>query len=721
MNTAATDTMIVGPTRSRRAFLKGSVIVGAGLLVGCHVPVSSGAAAQSSFAPNAFVNVDRQGVVTAILPYVEMGQGAYTSQVQLIAEELDVDVDQIVLQPAPPNEALYSHPLLGDQITGGSLGLRGSWETLRIAGATARWLLVAAAAERLNVSPSDCEVRRGVVMHAASGQQIAYGDLVDAAALISPPSEVPLKDPARFQIVGKPVKRVDSPAKVTGAAKYGIDARPEGIKFAAVTACPVFGGKLASVDEQPALQIRGVQQVVRIDDAVAVIADHTWAARKGLAALNIRWDEGANASLTTSQLVAECDAALDREGVVAEDSGEVWAAVSSTFDATFRMPMLVHLAMEPINCTAHVRDDGCEIWAGCQRLANARRVAAEALGIEPERIVIHNHLLGGGFGRRLEVDYVAQAVRIARQVEGPVKVTWSREEDVQHDYFRYHNHSRVRVGLDANSRPLRFEHRIVGPSVMARWLPVAFQNGIDFDIIGGAAGPYAWPSKRVEYVRQEAPSGLFTGNWRGVGPTRNAFVVESVVDELAINAGKDPVAYRRDLVANNPRALAVLDRAAQAAAWGSPLGDGKGRGVSLLEEFGSFLAQVAEVSVDPSTGQVRVEKVVCVVDTGIAVNPDIVRAQIEGGIVFGLSAALYGKVTVANGRVEQSNFHDCPVVRMNEAPTIEVIVVDSAEPPGGVGEPGTAALFPAVTNAIRAATGVRLYDLPVDTSKLRRA
>jgi isoquinoline 1-oxidoreductase beta subunit len=384
------------------------------------------------------------------------------------------------------------------------------------------------------------------------------------------------------------------------------------------------------------------------------------------------------------------------------------------------MPMLAHLAMEPINCTAHVREDGCEIWVGCQRLALARRLAAEALGIPLEKVTIHNHLLGGGFGRRLEADYVAQAVRIARQLEGPVKVTWSREEDVQHDYYRFHNHSRVRVGIDAQQRPVSFSHRIVGPSVMARWLPIFFQNGVDLDMVGGATGPYRWPAQRIEYVRQEAPPGLATGNWRGVGPTRNVFVVESVIDDLARAAGRDPLEYRRSLLADSPRALAVLERAADLAGWGRPLPRGRGRGISLLNDFGSYVAEVAEVSVEPS-GSLRVERVVCVVDCGVAVNPDVVHAQMEGGIIFGLSAALYGKITVANGRVEQSNFDDCPVLRMNETPSIEVHIVDSAEEPGGVGEPGTAALFPAVTNAIYAATGVRLYELPIDRARLRSA
>lgn len=709
---------------SRRAFMVGMAAVGGGLLVSFRLsPATASPAAADLLAPNAFVRIDRAGRVILILPYVEMGQGAYTSQTQLLAEELEVDLDQVTLAAAPPDESLYSHPVFGDQITGGSAGLRGSWDTLRLAGATARVMLETAAAQRWGVECSECAARRGEVVHEASGRRATYGALVDDAARLPVPLDIMLKDPASYKLIGRSVKRVDTPEKVTGAAKFGIDALPAGVKFAAVAACPVFGGKLGTVDERPALRVRGVRQVVKLDDAVAVVADHTWAARKGLAALDISWNEGNNATLDTARLVADCDAALEREGVVAAERGDPEAAeaqAASRYEAVFRMPMLAHLAMEPINCTAHVREDGCEIWVGCQRLALARRLAAEALGIPLEKVTIHNHLLGGGFGRRLEADYVAQAVRIAHQVEGPVKVTWSREEDVQHDYYRFHNHSRVRVGIDAQQRPVSFSHRIVGPSVMARWLPIFFQNGVDLDMVGGATGPYRWPAQRIEYVRQEAPPGLATGNWRGVGPTRNVFVVESVIDDLARAAGRDPLEYRRSLLADSPRALAVLERAADLAGWGRPLPRGRGRGISLLNDFGSYVAEVAEVSVEPS-GSLRVERVVCVVDCGVAVNPDVVHAQMEGGIIFGLSAALYGKITVANGRVEQSNFDDCPVLRMNETPSIEVHIVDSAEEPGGVGEPGTAALFPAVTNAIYAATGVRLYELPIDRARLRSA
>lgn len=720
-----TDRAGDGETLSRRLFLTSAAAVGGGLLIGFRIPVEEAAAASvgGTLEPNAFVRVDAAGQVTVSLPYVEMGQGAYTAQAQLVAEELEVDIDQLRLEHAPADEARFSHPVFGDQITGGSAGLRGAWEPLRRAGATTRILLVTAAAKRWRVNAATCSAEHGEVVHVRSGRRAKYGELVAAAARLPVPREVPLKTPAAFKVIGKPVKRVDTPGKINGRAKFGIDAAPAEVKFAAVAACPVFGGSLASVDDTKARAIRGVRQIVKLDDLVAVVADHTWAARKGLAALDISWNEGSSAAIDTARLVADCDAALDEPGVVASSKGDVAAAeagATSHYDATFRLPMLAHLAMEPINCTAHVRDDGCEIWVGCQRLALARRMAAEASGLPPEKVVVHNHLLGGGFGRRLEADYVEQAVRIAKHVAGPVKVTWSREEDVQHDYFRYHNHSRVRVGLNQRHMPVSFSHKLVGPAVMARWLPLFFKDGVDLDIISVAAGAYDWPNARVEYVRREPPSGLSVGNWRGVGASRNAFIVESVIDDLAQRAGRDPLSYRRDLLASSPRLLAVLDRAAAAANWGSPLPPRRGRGIAVLDDFGSYLAQVAEVTVDRA-GRVRVDRVVCAVDCGLAVNPDVVKAQIEGGIIYGLSAALYGKITVANGRIQQSNFDDCPVVRMNEAPRIDVHVIPSVEAPGGVGEPGTAALFPAVTNAIFAATGKRLFALPIDPAELRSA
>lgn len=707
---------------SRRGFLVASLISGGGLLVGFSISPRAQSQSPAPPKPNSFIRIDPQGRVTLILPYVEMGQGAYTSQAQIVAEELEVDPASLILEAAPPDESLYSSPLFGGQITGGSGSLRGAWMTMRSAAAAARVMLIDAGARRWQVRSSACHAENGRVIHKATKRSLGYGELASAAALLPVPRSPALKNPQQFRIVGKPVKRVDTLDKMKGLATYGIDVRPDGVRYAMVAASPVFNGKVASVDDSAALKIKGVRQVVRIDDAVAVVADHTWAARKGLNALKVTWDEGANRSLSTADLVAAADAALERDGLVAVNTGDVNKAepqAASRYEEVFRLPMLAHAAMEPLSCTVHMKADSCEVWCGSQILGRAHKTAAEAAGLPPEKVVVHNHLLGGGFGRRLETDYVGQAVRLAKHVEGPVKITWSREEDMQHDYYRYHNHSRVTVGLDAAGQPISWRHRVVGPNIMSRFLPIYQKDGIDLDIVDGASGPYAIPNVFIDYSRNEAPPGLTTGNWRGVGPTRNVFIVESVIDELAHRAGKDPVAYRRALV-DKPRAKAALDLVAAKSNWGEPLAARQGRGVAVFEGFGSFLALVAQVQVDPS-GNVRVQRIVCAVDTGIAVNPDIVRAQIEGGITFGVSSALRERITVANGRVQQGNFDSYQLLRMHEAPQIEVHIVASNEDPGGVGEPGTSGAIAAVANAVFAATGKRITSLPIDPTQLQEA
>jgi isoquinoline 1-oxidoreductase beta subunit len=707
---------------SRRGFLVASLISGGGLLVGFSISPRAQSQSPAPPKPNAFIRIDPQGRVTLILPYVEMGQGAYTSQAQIVAEELEVDPASLILEAAPPDESLYSSPLFGGQITGGSGSLRGAWMTMRSAAAAARVMLIDAGAKRWQVRSSACHAENGRVIHKATKRSLAYGELASAAALLPVPRSPALKNPQQFRVVGKPVKRVDTLDKMKGLATYGIDVRPDGVRYAMVAASPVFNGKVASVDDSAALKVKGVRQVVRIDDAVAVVADHTWAARKGLNALKVTWDEGANRSLSTADLVAAADAALERDGLVAVNTGDVNKAepqAASRYEEVFRLPMLAHAAMEPLSCTVHMKADSCEVWCGSQILGRAHKTAAEAAGLPLGKVVVHNHLLGGGFGRRLETDYVGQAVRLAKHVEGPVKITWSREEDMQHDYYRYHNHSRVIVGLDAAGQPISWRHRVVGPNIMSRFLPIYQKDGIDLDIVDGASGPYAIPNVFIDYSRNEAPPGLATGNWRGVGPTRNVFIVESVIDELAHRAGKDPVAYRRALV-DKPRAKAVLDLVAAKSNWGEPLAARQGRGVAVFEGFGSFLALVAQVQVDPS-GNVRVQRIVCAVDTGIAVNPDIVRAQIEGGITFGVSSALRERITVASGRVQQGNFDSYQLLRMHEAPQIEVHIVASNEDPGGVGEPGTSGAIAAVANAVFAATGKRITSLPIDSKQLQEA
>jgi isoquinoline 1-oxidoreductase beta subunit len=709
---------IEGVALTRRTVLFAGIAAGGGLLIGA---MPSAGAAAAALAPNPFVRIDKAGTVTLILPYVEMGQGAYTSQVQLLAEELEVDPTKVKIEAAPPNEKLYGSPLFGGQITGGSGSLRGSWATLRAAGAAARMMLVQAAAQQWRVPVSECEAANGEVLHRPTHRKLGYGALSEAAARLPVPEKPALKTPAQYKVVGKPMKRVDTPAKVKGLAKFGIDVRMPGLRYAMVSASPVFNGKLKNVDATEAMKIKGVQQVVQIANAVAVVGETTWAARKGLHALKIEWDEGPNAKLSTADLVAQADAALDRAGLVAVNEGDVGAAearASGRYEATFRLPAMAHAALEPLNCTVHVRQGECEVWCGSQVLGRAQQVAAEAAGLPLERVTVHNHLLGGGFGRRLETDYVSQAVLIAKQVSGPVKVTWSREEDMQQDYYRFHNHSRVSVGLDAAGRPISWRHRVVGPNIMARWLPVYQKDGVDLDVVDQASGPYDIPNVFIDFTRNEAPEGMRTGNWRGVGVTRNLFVVESVIDELALRAGADPLAFRRSLMTKAPRALATLNLAAEKAGWSEPLPKGRGRGLAVFSGFGSHFTVVAQVRVS-DTGEVAVERMVCAADVGLAVNPDIVKAQLEGGIVYGLSAVLYGRITVANGRVQQGNFDTYPVLRMNEAPPIDVYVIASNEEPGGVGEPGTSGAIAAVANAVYAATGVRLYDLPIDSAKLK--
>jgi len=709
---------------SRRAMLQVSAAAGGGLLLGFMLPgFGSVDAAETAFTPNAFIQIDRQGLVTLTLPQVEMGQGIYTAQSVLLAEELEVDLSQVRLAHAPADDKLYGNPAIGFQVTGGSTSIRGFWEPMRQAGAAARHLLIAAAAAQWQVEAASCQAKAGEVSHAASGRKLGYGALVDAAAKLTAPDKVDLKDPKDFTLIGTSPKRLDTPDKVNGKAKFGIDARPPNMKVATVAACPVFGGKLASVDDSKAKAVKGVRQIVKLDDAVAVVADHMGAAKKGLEALDIKWDEGANAKFSSADLFAAMAQAADasKEGVPGEHAGDVdkaMAGAAQKLEAAYQVPFLAHTTMEPLNCTVHVRADGCDVWTGSQVVSRAQAAAVEVTGLKPDQVKVHNQYLGGGFGRRLEVDYVTQAVKIAKQVEGPVKVIWTREEDIQHDIYRPAYHDKLEAGLDQNGAPVAFRHRVVGSSIVARWLPPAFKNGFDFDAVDGAAGPYDFANLHVDYVRHEPPSGLSTGWWRGVGVTHNAFVVEGFVDELAALAKKDPVEFRRGLLGKQPRAKAVLDLAAEKAGWGSAMPAGSGRGVSLIFGFGTYVAQVAEVAIDKD-GQVKVTRVVCAVDCGHQVTPDIIKAQIEGGTIYGITAALYGEITVKDGRVEQSNFDTYQALRINEAPVIEVHLVDSSEAPGGIGEPGTATIAPAVVNAIFAATGKRLRKLPVDAGALK--
>jgi isoquinoline 1-oxidoreductase beta subunit len=709
---------------SRRAFLQVAA-AGGGLLLSLRLPFANGeaeAAGAPGFTPNAFIRIQREGQIALTMPYVEMGQGTYTSIPMLIAEELEVGLEQVLLEHAPPNEKLYANPLLGVQATGNSNAIRAAWQPLRQAGATARTMLVAAAAKRWNVDPASCRAQNGEVLHAPTGRRATYGALAADAARMPVPKNVALKRPEDFKLIGTPAKRLDTPAKVNGAAIYGIDVRPPGVKIATLAQSPVFGGRVKNLDDAAAKAVRGVRQVVRLDDAVAVVADHMGAAKKGLAALKIEWDDGPNAKLTTDTVAGELEQATLKSGAVAQNIGDVdkaMAGVVTKVEATYHLPFLAHATMEPMNCTVHVRKDGCEIWIGSQAVARVQAAAAKTAGLPSDKVVVHNHLIGGGFGRRLEADGAVRAVQIAQHVDGPVKVVWTREEDIQHDMYRPYWFDRLSAGLDAKGMPVAWHNRFAGSSVASRWASAWFKNGLDPDSTEGAIDLiYALPNMHVEYVRVEPP-GIPTAFWRSVGPSHNVFVTESFIDELAAAAKQDPVAYRLALLDKTLRAKAVLELAAEKAGWGQPLPERVGRGVSLQFVFATYMAQVAEVEVSKD-GAVRVRRVVCAVDCGTVVNPDTVRAQIQSAIVFGITAALHGQITLKDGRVEQTNFDTYQMLRMNEAPATEVHIVASSEPPGGMGECGTSAIVPAVANAIFAATGKRLRKMPVDTSVLKQ-
>jgi isoquinoline 1-oxidoreductase beta subunit len=704
---------------SRRDVLTGGLA--GGFLLAFHLPVRAANepvqppdVTEGKFAPNAFIRIDTAGKTTLVMPQVEMGQGVYTSIPMILAEELDADLGQVTLQHAPPNDKLYGNPTFGLQVTGNSNSIRAFWMPLRTAGASARAMLVQAAAQQWQVEPASCTTSNGEVTHQESGRKLSYGALAAAANGQTPPKDVALKDPKDFVLIGKPLKRLDTPDKANGKAVYGIDAMLAGMKFATLAACPVFGGKVGKVDDSAARKVPGVRKIVVLDDLVAVVGDHMWAAKKGLDALVVTWDEGPNANIGSKDIWQHLRAASEKDGAVAKSAGDIakGLATGDRLDASFELPFLAHAAMEPLNATVHLTPDSCEIWTGTQIVSRVQSEAAKAAGLPVEKVIVNNHLLGGGFGRRLEPDMVVAAVRIAKHVDGPVKVVWTREEDIQHDIYRPVYRDTIAATL-SDGKIVGWKYRVTGSAILARWLPPAFQKGIDIDAIDAAVDmPYDIPNFHVEYVQAEPPA-VPTGFWRGVGPNNNVFAVECFMDELARKAGKDPVEFRRSMLGKQPRFLNVLNLAAEKANWGQPLPARVGRGVCVQPSFASFIATVVEAEVDEH-GEVLLRRVTSVVDTGIAVNPDTVVAQLEGGLVFGLTAALYGEITIDKGRVQQSNFNDYRMLRIDQVPKIEVHVVKSGEPPGGIGETGANAGPPALRNAIYAATEVALRRLPID-------
>ena len=713
----------LGPSTSRRAVLQSGL---AGVFVlGFHLPARAvnepeqpPDSTQGKFAPNAFIRIDRSGQTTLVMPQVEMGQGVYTAIPMILAEEFDADFSKVTLEHAPPDDKLYGNPIFGIQVTGNSNSIRSFWKPLRAAGAAARLMLVQAAAQQWQVDPTSCSASNGIVSHASTGRTLGYGDLIAAASAQPVPQDPPLKDPKDFTLIGKPLKRLDTPNKTDGKVVYGIDAMLPGMKFATLAQCPVFGGKVGRVDDSAAKKIPGVQQIVVLDDLVAVVGDHMWAAKKGLDALVISWDEGANAKINSSDIWDDLRAASKKDGVVAKSVGDVakGLAQGERVDGEYELPFLAHATMEPLNCTVHVTPDSCEVWTGTQVLTRVQQYAAQAAGLPLEKTTAHNHLLGGGFGRRLEPDMVAAAVRIGKQVDGPVKVVWTREEDIQHDIYRPVYRDVISATL-SEGKIAAWKYRISGSSIMARWAPSIFINGIDIDAVDSAVdNPYDIPNFQVEYVRAEPPA-VPTGFWRGVGPNNNVFATECFMDELARKAGADPIAFRLGMLGKTPRLKAALKLVAEKSGWGQPLPARTGRGVCAQPSFGSFIATVVEAEVD-NHGGVHLRRVTSAVDTGIAVNPDTIVAQLQGGLIFGLTAALFGEITIERGRVRQSNFNDYRMLRIDEVPRIDIHVIKSGEDPGGIGETGATAGPPALRNAIYAATGVALRRLPIDRKAL---
>ena len=713
---------------SRRNLLKvGSLALG-GLVIGFSLPfpgrsfaeqvLSEGPEDQpmsNATALDAFISIDRNGQVVFTVPKIEMGQGAQSGLAVMVAEELEIGLDQITLKEAPPNEAIYNDKLLNFQATGGSTSIRSNWEPLRQAGAAARLLLIQAAAQRWQVGTDQLRAENGRVL-GPNGQSFGYGELVDDASKLPVPENIPLKPSEQFKLIGKPTRRLDTPAKVNGTARFTIDLVVPGMKYASARACPVIGGTVRSVDDRAARKVSGVIDVIRLGDAVAVIGEHTWATFAGVRALEIEWDYGDNATIDSAQMEREIKEALDQPGALASERGDIEKALedaAKTFEAEYQMPFLAHAALEPMTCVAQVRPDAVELWVGTQVPVRAQTAASEASGRPAEQVIVNNQLIGGAFGRRLEVDFISQAVAIAAKVDYPIKLTWLREEDTTHDMYRPHYIDRFAAAMNAEGRLLGWRHTIAGASVLARFAPAAVpENGLDGDAVEVAIHPiYAMRDLRVNYV-PVPPKALRQSWWRGVGPLRSTYMLESFIDEVARSVDRDPVEYRMELLGDHPRAQAVLRLAAEQAGWSEPLEAGHGRGVAVQEVFGSFLATVVELQVSEDKG-IKLKRLVVAIDCGQVMNPVSVKSQIEGGTLFGLSAALFNEITVSQGRVEQSNFHDYRQLRISEAPPVETFIVESREAPGGVGEAGTAMIAPALVNALAAANGTRIRRLPL--------
>jgi len=713
---------------SRRTFIKASALVVGGLVIAFSIPQAkrfllpgaakeTGNAGESKLpAPNAFLRIGTDNTITVMLAHSEMGQSIWTTLPMLIAEELDADWSKIRVEHASASPA-YIHTAYGIQITGGSSTTWSEFDRYRQAGALTRQLLIGAAAEQLGVPAANLKTENGFVI--SGDTKISYGDLAEAAAKLETPKAVTLKDPKDWKVIGKATKRLDGPEKINGTAVFGQDIHFDGLMTAMVARSPVFGGSVKSFDASAAKQVKGVQQVVQVPTGVAVVADNYWAAKQGREALKVEWDLGPNAGLDSKAMLEDFRSKAANPGLVAAQLGDSKATLSKAdklIEAEYALPYLAHSPMEPLNCSVRIEKDACEIWTGTQMQTTDQQAAAKILGLKPEQVKIHTLFLGGGFGRRANpaADFVSEAVQVAKAAGVPVKTVWSREDDVQGGYYRPMYVHKAKIGVDANGFPAAWEQVTVGQSIMLGTPFEAFmiKDGVDATSVEGIAdSPYLKQIPNYHVSLHTVKTGIPVLWWRSVGHSHSAFVMESLIDELAHSAKKDPLDYRRALLKGHPRHLAALNLAAEKAEWGKPLPKGVSRGIAVHESFGSFVAQVAEVSVDQ--GAVKVHRMVCAIDCGLAVNPDSLKAQMESSISFGLGAAMQSEITFKEGKVQQSNFHDYLVMRMSDMPKVEVHIVQSTEKMGGVGEPGLPPVAPAVTNAIFAATGKRIRQLPI--------
>ena len=696
---------------SRRTFLKSGAAVGGGLVIGVSLPgmFNNAFAAADSSAINAWVRIGSDNSITILCARSEMGQGVVMALPTLVAEELEVDLNRVKVEFAPPGE-VYINSMLGGQLTGGSTSVRDAWEKLRIAGAQARMMLVAAAAQEWGVDTAKCTARNGMVS-GPKGNMFKYGQLAEAASKLPVPKDVVLKDPSKFRYVGKPLKRMDTAGKITGKTEFGIDVKLPGMLYAALAQCPVIGGKVVSFDAAKAKGMPGVKHVVQITDGVAVVADSWWQAKQARDAIDVKWDEGPNKALNSESVSAGLATAMSQPGAQIKQQGNVAEAMKTaakTVQATYEMPFLSHSPLEPMNFTADVRKDSALLIGSIQFQQLAMGMASAITGLKPEQITIKTTFLGGGFGRRIDCDYMAQAVEISKTVGAPVKLVWTREDDMTHDFYRPISLTQMSGGLDASGKPVALSFKMSSPSVTARLFPPLVKDGVDPLMTEAILVPYDIPNQSVATVIHD--TGLRVGYMRSVSHALNVFANESFIDEMAAAAGKDPYEYRLALLDKQPRFKNVLQLAAEKAGWGKPLPSGRARGIGLMEGYDTYMAQVAEVSVED--GAVKVHRVVVAVDLGRMVNPNIVEQQLESNIVFGLTALLYGDITLKDGRVQQSNFHEYKLLRMPECPKIEMHIVKSTEKPGGIGEPGMALLSPTVANAVFALTGKRLRKMP---------